>query len=185
MNKIILSLLVVVTFVVANFLTTGEVLLAQTETKKTPLKLTISTGEKLCSGKNITMEAKLENISDQNITIDTRYIWRYQTEKAYSRSSSNLLNIPDMRTSLGDSIDIDTPSEYFVTLKPGESFKDSHIIDATNDDFFKSSGKYSIKTGYGQFKDWSAEGFYLFIGKIDSNELEFQITDCNKKCDKK
>jgi hypothetical protein len=148
-----------------------------------PLKLTIKIEkEKICLGKNIVFVSKLENTSNQDIIIDTRNVRRYQTDIAHNQYSNDLLKIPKMRAILGDNFeDEDVPKEFLLKLIPNQFYKSKFVIEPNKDNFFKTAGKYSIKIGYGQFKDWSSKGFNLFIGNIDSNELDFEVLDCKNK----
>lgn len=151
------------------------------DSKKLPLRLILTTDEKICVGEKFVIVSRLQNISNRAVIIDKRYIWRHITEKSFSRSSSNLFSTPQMRAILGDNFeDIDVPKEHLIKLRPREYFEDKYLIDPDKDDFFKTVGKYSIRTDYNQYKDWKAKGVHLFIGAIDSNELKFELLDCKK-----
>ena len=151
-----------------------------------PLKLELRIDQKkLCIGKTFEVVARLTNISSKNVTIDDRLVWRYVTEKASDRSSvtgtsefAKLLKVPQFRMSMGDNFpDEELPKEYLKTLKPNEFYEDTQKIRA-DDNFFRTAGRYSIKSGYGQFADWSKERVDLFKGSVDSNELEFKLCEC-------
>ena len=151
-----------------------------------PLKLELRIDQKeLCVGKTFEVVARLTNISSKNVIIDNRLVWRYITETAFDRSSvkgdsefAKLLKVPSMRTGMGDNFpDEKLPKEYLKTLKPNEFYEVTQKIRA-DEDFFRTAGRYSIKSGYGQFADWSKEGVYLFKGSVDSNELEFKLCEC-------
>ena len=161
-----------------------------------PLKLTLRFKEgKLCVGKEFKILARMENVSKETQIIDERNLWRYaiyqgppepvketvEFDKLPSgKEFTKLLKIDRFQAAMGDGFpDDDVPREHLITLKPNEFYEDSRIIKKDND-FFRIPGKYFIEYGYGQFADWSSKGVSLFIGSVDSNKLEFTLSDCKK-----
>ncbi len=130
---------------------------------------------------------KLENIGNQIITIDKRNLWRSVTFKGSpkdslnskkDRSFLNKLKLSRYEVVAGDNFeDVEVPKEYLLTLNPGDYYEDNIAV-SRKKDFFSYPGKYSVKSAYRQFNDWTSEGFSLFIGEVKSNELEFSIPDC-------
>jgi hypothetical protein len=154
-------------------------LYSKTDIEKSPLELSISLKEKPCVGKTFEIVSRLKNTSEQNVFIDTRNIIRYRTEIAYDQTSSDLFKIPKMRAGLGDGFDDKESFQKFLfKLKPGEFYEDKLTINPTDDNFYKPAGRYLLQTGYGQYIDLSSKKLNLFVGKVDSNELNFEITDC-------
>lgn len=161
------------------------------KTDSSPLKLSLRIEEKeLCVGKEFKILARMENISNTNQIIDKRNVWRYSNVRAqgkevsYDQKKSFAENLTESlkqyryQVAMGDSFpDDDVPTEYFITLKPKEFYENSIVIKA-DDKFFNKPDKYIYQSGYGQYSDWSAKGFSLFIGHIDSDELKFTLLDC-------
>lgn len=150
------------------------------------LKLELRIDQKnLCVGKTFVIVARLTNISSKIMTIDERPVWRYVVERAFDRSSvtgnsefAKLLKVPEIKATTGDGFsDEKLPKKYLKRLKPGKFYEDTQKIRA-RDDFFRTAGRYSITTSYGQFADWLKEGVDVFKGTVDSNELEFTLSDC-------
>jgi hypothetical protein len=156
-----------------------------------PLKLTLKVEEgKLCVGKEFKILARMENVSKETQIIDERNLWRYINIKAegkkpqYDEKKSPAENLNEMLKAnrftvvFGDNFpDDDVPKEYLITLKPNDFYEDSITIKA-GDKFFSKSDKYIYQMGYGQYADWSSKGVSLFIGKVDSNTIEFTLSDC-------
>lgn len=163
-------------------LTAGQLANARDGKSNPPLALTIKIKEKrVCAGNSFSVVSRLKNVSVHDVVIDTRFIGRYSTDKAFDQYSSNILQIPKMRGGMGDTFeDEKIPEEYLLKLKPREFFEDIQVINPDKDGFFKLAGRYSIKIGYGQYAAWTFEGVKAFVGSVDSNELNFKIVDCKK-----
>jgi len=163
-----------------------------------PLKLTLKVEEKkLCAGKKIKIFARMENVSETAQIIDKRNLRRYSryqgppesvekiTETAdlselSAKDFTKLLKIDRFTIAMGDNFpDEDVPREYLITLKPKEFYDDSRTI-KKDENFFRIPGRYFVQIGYGQYADWSAKGVSLFMGHIESNKLEFTLSDCKK-----
>jgi hypothetical protein len=158
-----------------------------------PLELNLKIDKsKPCIGKDFKIVARLVNVSEKNVMIDNRNLWRSVILKAVDAKQNNessnddKMSFPDLlrkgmpryQVSFGDSFeDTEVPTKYLVSLKPKEYYEDSILI-KSNDDFFQKSGKYYVKSEYRQYKDWSSKNVILFIGDIESNELEFELNNC-------
>lgn len=153
-----------------------------------PLKLELRADKNCsCEETKFIIIGKLENISNKVIIIDKRNLWRFVKFKGSpkglpnnekDRSFLNKLELSRYKVVTGDNFeDIEAPNKYTLELNPGDYYEDSIVI-SPKEDFFSYPGKYSVKTAYRQFKDWTSEGISLFIGEIESNELEFDIPDC-------
>lgn len=163
------------------------------ESESLPLKLTLEVKEKkLCVGKTFTILARMENVSEKNQIVDKRNLWRYviafspkievpyDEKKSFAENLTESLKTPRFMVGMGDGFaDDDIPREYLITLKPKEFYETNKIFAADND-FFRTPGEYTYKSGYGQYADWSSKGVSLFIGSIDSNELKFTLSDCKE-----
>lgn len=152
----------------------------------TPLKLQIRVKQKqLCVGKKVEVIARLTNVGAENVIIDNRLVWRYVTLKSLDQSSieptsefSKLLRVPRFSVITGDNFpDEKLPKEVLKTLTPNGFYEDSFII-RPGDEFFQTAGRYTIKSGYGRFADWSKEGVDLFKGSVYSNKLEITLCKC-------
>lgn len=154
-----------------------------------PLKLELEIQQNSsCLNSGLKIIGKLENNSNESVIIDKRNLWRFVTFKGFPPDSpvdSNLsfyknLKLPRYKVASGDHFeDEDIPEEYLLSLKPKEYYQ-SVLEIPLSERFFHPPGKYSVKSAYKQYKDWSSKGVILFIGEVESNELEFNISNCEK-----
>jgi hypothetical protein len=154
-----------------------------------PLKLQLEIQQNnSCLNSSLTIVGKLENGGNESVIIDKRNLWRFVSFKGFPPDSSidaNLpfyknLKLPRYKVASGDHFeDEDIPKEYLLRLKPKEYYQDTLEI-PLSERFFQIPGKYSVKSAYKQYKNWSSKGVALFIGEVESNELEFNISNCEK-----
>ena len=133
------------------------------------------TQTEVCAGEAIEFTAKLENVSNNPVSINRRYLWRYTTEFAFTVDPASVINIPKARVGSGDGWEVD---DDYVILKPNEVFKATRITDTSTDEFYMSPGRYTLETGYGQFRRFKLPGSKAFTGRVNSNTVTFSIKDC-------
>lgn len=158
---------------------------------KVPLKLELSINEEnSCETNSLILKSKLKNISQKEVIIDKRNLWRLvyfkgaPDEKIKVTKSESILdniNLSRFKIAMGDNLEgIEVPIEYSLSLKPGEFYEEEKTI-SFEDVFFSIPGKYEVKTAYKQNNDWTSNGLVLFIGAVESNTLEFNIPKCKQK----
>lgn len=153
------------------------------------LHLEIDKGIRTCPSARLTIIGRLQNNGKQVVVIDKRSLWRFLHFKGPPKDSP-----PDAKPTFSESLrlsrhlfatgdhfaDDDVPTESLVRIDPKKYYIDTLEIPLADEVFFRVPGKYSVKSGYRQFNDWSAKGTSLFIGDVESKELEFEIPNCEK-----
>lgn len=183
----------VLVWLIIVFSTAGCLAQTNDHSNSKPLQLNLTIEQQQpCIGKDFKIVARLVNVGDKNVIIDKRNLWRSVIIKAVDAkrndesSNDGEMSFPDLlrkgipryQVSFGDNFeDTEVPAEYLVSLKPQEYYEDSILI-KSNDDFFRKPGKYYVKSEYRQYQDWSAKNVILFIGDIESDELEIELNDC-------
>lgn len=168
-NKMTLVLLVLALLVDAN-----AVLPSPLTQDETPLKLTIRTRHsKVCSHGYIEIEAHLINLGNESLTVAPRALW-YMV--SYSQVPANEQEGGGSFTTIGDPGPGDDQSAYLV-LAPGESIKRTIAL-PLKDEFFQTTGHYSLRVTYGQFRRGEANGAKRYFGTVGSNKIKFEIILC-------
>jgi hypothetical protein len=119
------------------------------------LKLVLSSATMmLCLGSRLPLEVQLANQGDREVRIDKSELW---TEFRYGFSR------PDGSGRGGGEASSWIPGGDVVVLKPGEHYVSSfqYQLDGS---FFKDAGGYVFKTNYQH---------------VSSNEITFELYDCN------
>ena len=159
--------------------------LGVTEAKNiSPLLFRISTKPTVvCSGGSVVVSAELVNQSQETIVIDRRFIW-YRSTFRFSKHEPDGSIKGRIKTTTGDPGPEVSDETNYITLKPGQSHKDTRSF-SLDDDFFRSTKTFTLQFTYGQFRDASVNGMPLFVGTIRSNTLELKIINCKRKADTK
>jgi hypothetical protein len=146
------------------------------ERSQPPLILELRTSHPVqCVGSWLDLQAELKNVSDAPILVDPVGLW-YRVSVTTFRSSDTGGGGAS-KTFVGDHGP--DGNAKFIVLTPGEVYTASRRF-SLKEGFFSKAGVYNLTVAYGQFQR-SHEGAELFVGTIQSNEVEFQLVSCNKK----
>jgi hypothetical protein len=157
------------------------------------LKLTLAVkAERLCVGEPFGIQARIDNASNKNQVIDVRSVWRYisaaspKTDSLYGEDRSFAQNLdeslkkPRFLVVTGENTaDKSVPVKYLVTLRPGGFYEDEMRLDKDSfDNFFRTPGEYTFESAYSQYDIWTAQGYSMFNGYVESNRIKFSLSDC-------
>lgn len=147
---------------------------AQDRESDTPLRLDLKLAQRqLCIGKPLVAQFFLKNISKHDIIIDAKQIG-YTSSFVSVNSTKRGIN--------GEAINIigDNFNKYqskFVVINPGKAYSESFSF-VPDSDSFRAGRNYTMQISYGQFKPQTYLGQKVWVGNVNSNEVEFKIKSC-------
>jgi hypothetical protein len=128
----------------------------KTEKAKPPLELKLSTSSlMLCVGSALPLNLELTNRGGEEIKIDKFDIW--------NRFTYGYLGDRSADRGGGQVSGCDHCLRDLITLKTDKAYESSFNFSLEND-FFKDTGKYSIR---------------VYVEQVSSNELQFELYNCN------
>jgi hypothetical protein len=140
--------------------------------KEPPLRYRIIASKpSVCLAQGLNLELELENTSAHKVTIDRHGLF-YQV----GLSGVSFSGEGRVKSWTGDDMKKPLPDQ-FVTLEPGQSYRKTVPYDLKS--FDSSPGVYRIQATYGQFMHASPAVPDLFRGTVDSNEILFEVLDCD------
>lgn len=123
----------------------------------------------VCSGEALEFEIEVRNISDHPVTIDPPgLLYEVSTRGNHEASGS----VSDPMSVAG--------AAKFVELRPGDAFRKT-IAYPMKTSLSNRAGFYHLSTTYASFKDADPEHPALYKGLIRSNEVIFEIKDCDTR----
>lgn len=133
-----------------------------------PLKIQV------CLGEPLHISATLRNTGSVPIVIDTKKIGVQPTYWRSIRSKSGRF-VMEWYDEISSSTRDDTAG--FAILAPSEarSVKLTYFIEKKA---FTSTGKYSFKVGYSQFAEVEFNGVSVWVGSVDSNDVDIIAKRC-------
>ena len=188
MARICLLVLLSISFVLTGTLTSQPAQADKRPGERTDRKglrlVLINKAKKSCSSTSVNLEARLTNTSKKKIVIDKKSLWYsisievLKSETVNGADGTELGGGRDfsVKTILSPHYLRNTPD--YIVLRPGQSFKDENSLVTAN---YKVGDRVRIQTTYGQFKAGNFQDVVVFRGTIESNTVQFRVTDCDGK----